>query len=83
MVREVALSLAKARLSELVDDVRRLRHTVVIRKRTRPMVALIDIETLDRLRKLEDEVTGAQLQVALRGRKHDLRKLLSALDLGV
>ena len=83
MMNAVALSAAKARLSELIDDVRRERGSVVIRKREKAVAVLVDVETFDRLRALEDRLTSLQLRAALKGKKHDLRDVLTALALEV
>lgn len=79
-MKQVALSEAKAKLSELVDEVRRSRDSVVIRKRSNPVVVLVEMETFRRLQEIEDRVTSLKLRQALKGRKTPLRQVLRELE---
>jgi len=79
---EISLSNAKARLSELVDQVRTgAAHAIKIVKRRRPVAALVDIGTYTRLRELEDRVLREELREALKGKKRPLREVLKDMDL--
>jgi len=79
-MRQVALSEAKAKLSELVDEVRRLRNPIVIRKRNTPAAVLVEMDAFRRLQEMEDRLIALQLREALKGRKYPLRKILSELE---
>jgi len=78
-MKQVALSEAKAKLSELVDEVRRSRSSIVIQRRRNPVAVLVEMERFRRLQEMEDRVTSLQLREALKGRKTPLRKVLSEL----
>jgi prevent-host-death family protein len=80
IMRQVALSEAKAKLSELVDEVRRLRTPIVIRKRNTPAVVLVEMDAYRRLQEMEDRLLSLQLRDALKGKKYPLRKVLSELE---
>lgn len=82
-MRQVALSEAKAKLSELVDEVRRLRNPIVIRKRKTAAAVLVEMEAFRRLQEMEDRLLSLQLREALKGKKYPLRKLLSELEGGL
>jgi prevent-host-death family protein len=79
-MRQVALSEAKAKLSELVDEVRRLRKPIVIQKRNTPAAVLVEMEAFRRLQEMEDQLLALQLRAALKGRKYPLRKVLGELE---
>src|SRR5262245_4814714 len=80
----VRLSEAKARLSELVDEVRKTAGgEVEIRKRDRPVAVLMGVDRYRRLRNLEDRVLRMELRHALRGRSRPLREVLKDLGLEV
>jgi len=79
-MRQVALSEAKAKLSELVDEVRRLRNPIVIQKRNIPAAVLVEMEAFRRLQEMEDQLLALQLREALKGRKYPLRKVLGELE---
>jgi prevent-host-death family protein len=79
-MRQIPLSEAKARLSELVDEVRRLRNPIVIRKRNTPAAVLVEMEAFRRLQEMEDRMLSLQLRETLKGKKYPLRKLLSELE---
>lgn len=79
-MRQVALSEAKAKLSELVDEVRRLRNPIVIQKRNTPAAVLVEMDAYRRLQEMEDRLIALQLREALRGKKYPLRKVLAELE---
>jgi prevent-host-death family protein len=79
-MRQIALSEAKAKLSELVDEVRRLRNPIVIRKRNTPAAVLVEMDAFRRLQQMEDRLTALQLREALKGKKYPLRKVLAELE---
>lgn len=80
VMKQVALSEAKAKLSELVDEVRRLRNPIVIQKRNTPAAVLVEMGSFRRLQEMEDRLLALQLREALKGRKYPLRKVLSELE---
>lgn len=80
-MKEVALSTAKEKLSELVDDVRRGRESVIIRKHDKPVAALVEIDRYQRLQELEDRFTRLELKAALRGKQYRLDEVLSELGI--
>jgi prevent-host-death family protein len=79
-MKQVALSEAKAKLSELVDEVRRSRSSVVIQKRQNPVAVLVEMDRFRRLQEIEDRLLSLQLQEALKGKKVPLRQVLSELE---
>lgn len=81
MAKEVALSTAKEKLSELVDDVRRGQEAVIIRKHDRAVAAIVEIERYRRMQEIEDRFTQLELREALRGKKFPLEQVLSELGI--
>jgi prevent-host-death family protein len=79
-MRQVALSEAKAKLSELVDEVRRLHNPIVIQKRNTPAAVLVEMDSFRRLQEIEDRMIALQLREALKGKKYPLRKILDELE---
>ena len=79
-MRQVRLAEAKAKLSELVDEVRRERNPIVIQKRDTPAVVLVEMEAFRRLQELEDQFLALKLREALKGKKYPLRKVLGELE---
>ncbi len=80
-MKEVALSTAKEKLSELVDDVRHGHADVIIRKHDKPVAALVEIERYRRMQELEDRFTQLELKAALRGKQYRLDEVLSELGI--
>ena len=81
--RKVALSEAKAKLSELVEEVRAGGDPVVIRKRDKDVVVILNLERFLKLRDIEDTFLALQLRKELRGGTRSLRKVLAELELEV
>jgi prevent-host-death family protein len=79
-MRQVALTEAKAKLSELVEEVRRSRSPIVIRKRNMAAAVLVEMDAFRRLQEMEDRMLSLQLREALKGKKYPLRKLLRELE---
>ncbi len=79
-MRQVRLAEAKAKLSELVDEVRRDRNPIVIQKRDTPAVVLVEMGAFRRLQEMEDQFLALKLREALKGRKYPLRKVLGELE---
>lgn len=80
-MKQVALSTAKEKLSELVDDVRRGHDDVIISKHDRPVAALVEIDRYRRMQELEDRFTQLELKAALRGKQYRLEEVLSELGI--
>jgi len=79
-MRQVRLAEAKAKLSELVDEVRRERNAIVIQKRDTPAAVLVEMEAFRRLQEMEDQFLALKLREALKGKKYPLRKVLGELE---
>ena len=79
-MRQVRLAEAKAKLSELVDEVRRERNPIVIQKRDTPAAVLVEMEAFRRLQEMEDQFLALKLREALKGKKYALRKVLGELE---
>jgi prevent-host-death family protein len=80
IMKQVRLAEAKAKLSELVDEVRREKNPILIRKRDTPAAVLVELEAFRRLQENEDQLLALKLREALRGKKYPLRKLLAELE---
>jgi prevent-host-death family protein len=79
-MRQVRLTEAKAKLSELVDEVRRERNPIVIQKRDTPAAVLVEVEAFRLLQEMQDQFLALKLREALRGKKYPLRKVLGELE---
>ncbi len=79
--RSVALSTAKATLSELVDEVRTQRIPIVIKKHAKDVAVLVEIDQLRRWQQMEDLITVMRLKEALKGRKYSVREVLRELKI--
>jgi len=80
IMRQVRLAEAKAKLSELVEEVRRERNPILIQKRNTPAAVLVELEAYRRLQDSEDRLLALQLREALKGKKYALRKVLAELE---
>ena len=80
IMKHVRLAEAKAKLSELVEEVRRERNPIVIQKRDTPAAILVEPEAFRRLQESEDRLMALQLREALKGKKYPLRKVLAELE---
>jgi prevent-host-death family protein len=79
-MKTIALSEAKATLSEIVDTVRRDLQDVVIEKHKKRVAVLVESGRYERLRELDDAVMRLELEKALRGRKYRLEDVLHELS---
>lgn len=79
-MKTIALSEAKATLSEIVDTVRRDLQDVVIEKHKKRVAVLVESARYDRLREIDDAVMRLELKKALRGRKYRLEDVLNELS---
>jgi len=70
----------KPKLSELVQEVRRERNPIVIRKWDTPAAVLVEMEAFRRLQEMEDQFLALKLREALKGKKYPLRKVLGELE---
>ena len=80
IMRQVRLAEAKAKLSELVEEVRRERNPILIQKRNTPAAVLVELEAYRRLQDSEDRLLALQLREALKGKRYALRKVLTELE---
>ena len=70
----------KPKLSELVQEVRRERNPIVIRKWDTPAAVLVEMEAFRRLQEMEDQFLALKLREALKGKKYPLRKVHGELE---
>ena len=75
-MKAVPLSDAKARLSQLIDNVRRTAREVVIKKHDTPVAVLVGIDRFRHLEDLENRMRQAELRGALKGSKFRLEDVL-------
>jgi prevent-host-death family protein len=80
-VRKVAISEAKAKLSEFVDEIRMGHQPVVIQKRDKDAAMLVDVAEYRKLEAIADTVKALELRDALKGRMTPLEKVLAELHL--
>jgi prevent-host-death family protein len=80
IMKQVRLAEAKAKLSELVEEVRRERNPIVIQKRDKPAAVLVEPEVFRHLQESEDRLMALQLREALKGKKYPLRRVLAQLE---
>jgi prevent-host-death family protein len=81
IMKSVALTEAKTRLSSLVDEVRSSGETIEIREQGEPAAYLVEAETFKRLRGIEDSARTAQLRRDLETPRYDLEDVLAKLGL--
>lgn len=81
MSRNVPLTEAKVHFSELVNEVRAKQGKIIVEKRGKEVVAIVDIQRLKYLERLEDELNRMPIKEALSGKKIPLRQVLSELRL--
>lgn len=79
-MKTIGLSDAEARLSEIVDDLRRDLQDVAIEKHGESVAVLVEVRRYQRLRELDDAVMRLELKRALRGRKYRLEDVLDELS---
>ncbi len=82
-MKTFTLSNAKAKLSELIDEVRTSGEPVSICRHKKEVAVLIDAEVFRKMQILEDRMKVEQLREALKGERRPLRKVLEELDLGI
>ena len=82
-VKRYAISAAKAKLSELVDEVRTAGVHVVIHRRSKDAAVLLSTDEFEELIQLRDTFRAAKISQALKGEKYDLDEVIAELDLGV
>jgi prevent-host-death family protein len=80
IMKHVRLAEAKAKLSELVEEVRRERNPIVIQKRDTPAAVLVEPERFRHLQESEDRLMALELREALKGKKYPLREVLAELE---
>jgi len=81
--RTVAISVAKAKLSELIDEMYTSGTPVVIRRRNKPAAVLVEVAEYEQLSELRDTVRNVQIRKALQGELYDLDEVIAGLGLGL
>ena len=81
-LKEFLLHKAKARLSEIVDEVRTTGKAVVIKRRKKPAAVIIGVDEYEDFVEIKDTIRTEKLKRALKGKRYDLEKVIAELDLG-
>ena len=64
MIREATAMAVRQHLGDLLNEVRYRRGRIVITKAGKPVAALVDIETFERLRKSDKEFDDLRAEIA-------------------
>jgi len=64
MIKESTAMTVRQNLGELLNEVQYRRSRILITKAGKPVAALVDIETLDRLRRLDEEFDRLRTELA-------------------
>jgi prevent-host-death family protein len=64
MIKESTAMTLRQNLGELLNEVQYRRSRILITKAGKPVAALVDIETFDRLRKLDEEFDRLRTELA-------------------
>ena len=64
MIREATAMTVRRHLGDLLNEVRYRRGRIVITKAGKPIAALVDIETFERLRKSDEEFDDLRAEIA-------------------
>jgi prevent-host-death family protein len=64
MIKESTAMTVRQNLGELLNEVQYRRSRILITKAGKPVAALVDVETLERLRKLDDEFDRLRAELA-------------------
>ena len=64
MIKESTAMTVRQNLGELLNEVQYRRNRILITKAGKPVAALVDVETLERLRKLDDELDRLRAELA-------------------
>jgi prevent-host-death family protein len=64
MIKESTAMTVRQNLGELLNEVQYRRSRILITKAGKPVAALVDVETLDRLRKLDEEFERLRAELA-------------------
>lgn len=77
MARRVSASKARAEFAEIINYVAYGKQTVLIHRRKKPVAAVIPIEDLKQLEKIEEEIDIREARKALRekGRAYTLAEV--------
>jgi len=81
-LKEFLLHKAKAKLSELVDEVRTTGKAVVIKRRKKPAAVLIGVDVYEEFMEIKDTIRTERLRRALKGKRYDLEKVIAELNIG-
>ena len=64
MIEESTAMAVRQNLGELLNEVQYRRSRILITKAGKPVAALVDVETLDRLRRLDEEFDQLRAELA-------------------
>ena len=64
MIKESPAMTVRQNLGELLNEVQYRRDRILITKAGKPVAALVDIETFDRLRRLDEEFARLRTELA-------------------
>jgi prevent-host-death family protein len=64
MIKETPAMTVRQNLGELLSEVQYRRDRILITKAGKPVAALVDIETFERLRKLDEEFERLRTELA-------------------
>ena len=64
MIKESPAMTVRQNLGELLNEVQYRRDRILITKAGKPVAALIDVETFDRIRKLDEEFDRLRAELA-------------------
>jgi prevent-host-death family protein len=64
MIKESTAMTVRQNLGELLNEVQYRRDRILITRAGKPVAALVDIETFDRLRKLDEEFDRLRTELA-------------------
>ena len=64
MIKEATAMTVRQHLGDLLNEVRYRRERIVITKAGKPVAALVDIETFERLRKSDEEFEHLRAEIS-------------------
>ena len=64
MIKQSTAMTVRQNLGELLNEVQYRRSRILITKAGKPVAALVDVDTLDRLRKLDEEFDRLRTELA-------------------
>ena len=83
MIREATAMTVRQHLGDLLNEVRYRRGRIVITKAGKPVAALVDIETFERLRKSDEEFDDLRAEIAVAFANHAEEEVGDLVDVAV